>query len=59
MTGNASPSRDLEEVEEREVWCFFNAPKPRNNKVLVLIQEILIKAFALLINYILLARGAG
>src|SRR5574337_1103185 len=59
--GNAFPSRDPE--KEREIWKSSNPPpdprQSRNNKALVLTQEILVKAFAPLINYRFVAKWVG
>lgn len=58
MTRKCIAPRHQEEEEARASWCFFNPPTQKSQS-LGLIQEIRIKAFALLINYTCLARGAG
>ena len=57
MTRKCIPTQTLDGSRREEDLDLFQSPKPRNNKDSVLIQEILMKSFALLINYTFLAGG--
>ena len=55
MTRKCIPTQTLGGSRREGDLVLLQSPKPRNNKALVLIQEMLMETFALLISYMFLA----